>query len=419
MGKKIRVGVVGVGRGSSMIKYSVAAENAELVAICDNWEEGLERKKKEYGEETISYYTSFDEFLNHDMDAVVLANYATEHAPFAVKAMEKGFDVLSECLPVQTMAEAVELVEAMERTGKRYCFLENCCYFAGTMEMKKLYEAGAIGEFEYGEGEYCHNCEGIWDKLTHGSRDHWRNNMYGTFYCTHSTGPLITVTGLRPVSVVGFQLPNTERMRNMGRQQALAAVELIRMENGGVFKSLHGELYCHSLWYSMYGSKGRMETAREDAEMGNSSRIYINSAQDPKNYTDPGNVSITSYLPKDQFTKKSKGFGHLGADFYCLWNAFEYLLGNPEANPITLYQALDMFLPGMFAHFSILEGGKEMEIPDLRDPAQREKYRNDRRCTNKEKAGDQWIPPYSWDCPEIEQEVYDNIRKNWEEKGCP
>ena len=31
--------------------------------------------------------------LEHDMDAVVLANFATEHAPFAVKALEKGFHV--------------------------------------------------------------------------------------------------------------------------------------------------------------------------------------------------------------------------------------------------------------------------------------------------------------------------------------
>ena len=45
------------------------------------------------------------------MDAVVLANYANEHAPFAIKAMKKGLHVFSEVLPVQNMKEAVELVE--------------------------------------------------------------------------------------------------------------------------------------------------------------------------------------------------------------------------------------------------------------------------------------------------------------------
>ena len=113
--KKIRIGVIGVGRGKSMIRYCEAVDTAEVVAICDKWVEGLEiMKKKMTGHNQITYYTDYDEFLKHDMDAVVLANYATEHAPFAIKAMKAGKHVLSEVLPVQTMKEAVELVEAVE-----------------------------------------------------------------------------------------------------------------------------------------------------------------------------------------------------------------------------------------------------------------------------------------------------------------
>ena len=52
--KKIKVGVVGVYRGGSMMKYCNIADNAELVAICDKWVEGLERKKKELGTDTIA-----------------------------------------------------------------------------------------------------------------------------------------------------------------------------------------------------------------------------------------------------------------------------------------------------------------------------------------------------------------------------
>lgn len=51
------------------------------------------------------------------MDAVVLANYANEHAPFAIKAMRAGKHVFSEVLPVQTIKEAVELIETIEETG--------------------------------------------------------------------------------------------------------------------------------------------------------------------------------------------------------------------------------------------------------------------------------------------------------------
>ena len=40
--KKIRIGVVGAGRGTSMINYSEYSGMSELVAICDKNEEILE-----------------------------------------------------------------------------------------------------------------------------------------------------------------------------------------------------------------------------------------------------------------------------------------------------------------------------------------------------------------------------------------
>ena len=64
----IRVGVVGVGRGKSMIEYCLAAGDAQLVAICDKWEEGLRRQQEKHPEAQIAYYTDFEAFLQHDMD---------------------------------------------------------------------------------------------------------------------------------------------------------------------------------------------------------------------------------------------------------------------------------------------------------------------------------------------------------------
>ena len=414
--RKLRVGVVGVGRGGSMMKYCNTADNAELVAVCDNWVEGLRKKEKELQGSGITFYTSFDEFLEHPgMDAVVLANYANEHVPFALRVLEKGMHVLSEVLPCQNMKEAVQLVEAVERTGLKYCYLENACYFPGVMEMKKLYRQGMLGDFEYGEGEYCHNCEPQWPKLTHGDPDHWRNNHYATFYCTHSLGPLIHISGLRPVSVTGFELPNWPRMREMGRQQGLAGIEMVTLENGAILKSLHGELYRHSLWYSIYGSKGRMETAREDAEMGHSSRVYVNVNKTAGVYDDETDHININYLPKDNFSAKAKKFSHGGADFYCMWNAVEHILGNEQADAIDVYEALDSFLPGLFALFSLNDGGTPKQVPDLRDPAQRELYRNDTRCCDPKVAGDMLMPLHAGNPEPIPAEVYERLQKKWQE----
>ena len=178
--EKVKIGVLGAFRGGTMIEYCKRSSNAEVVAICDKMPSLLAEQRKKAEDEgfNIAFYENFEDFIKHDMDAVVLANYAHEHAPFAIRAMKAGKHVFSEVLPVQTLKEAVELIEAVEETDKIYAYGENYCYMPAPAEMKKLYREGKIGEFEYGECEYIHNCESIWPSITYGEKDHWRNNKF-------------------------------------------------------------------------------------------------------------------------------------------------------------------------------------------------------------------------------------------------
>ena len=80
--KKIRIGVLGAYRGTSMINYCKRADNAEVVAICDKSAEALETQKQYAEGLNVTFYDNFDDFIQHGMDAVVLANYANEHVPF-------------------------------------------------------------------------------------------------------------------------------------------------------------------------------------------------------------------------------------------------------------------------------------------------------------------------------------------------
>lgn len=418
--KKIRIGVIGTRRGTAMINYCKLADNAELVAICDKYEPGLKRQKEENKDLDITYYTDYDAFLQHDMDAVVLANYANEHAEFAIKAMRAGKHVYSEVLPVQTMKEAVQLIETVEETGLTYAYAENYCYMSAPYEMRRLYREGKIGEFEYGECEYIHNCQTRWPELTMGDPAHWRNNMYSTFYCTHSIGPLIHITGLRPVSVTGFESLKTERSVRMGRKGGQFGIEMITLENGGIIKSIHGGLYRDSIWYSVYGSKGRMESAREDAAFSRKpeegiDRIYVNADEYPGQYKP---VEVETYLPRENDNSVAVRFGHGGSDFYAVYNFVEKLLGNESADIIDVYEAMDMFLPGMFAYRSLLKGGIPMEIPNLRDRSVRDQYREDTACTDPKVAGDMLLPTTSIGTPDIPSEVYERIYEQWTKEAA-
>ncbi|MDD3972922.1 MAG: hypothetical protein PHC31_13560, partial [Clostridia bacterium] len=94
-------------------------------------------------------------------------------------------------------------------------------------------------------------------------------------------------------------------------------------------------------------------------------------------------------------------------------NFIDRIRGNKDAEIIDIYEALDMFLSGMFAYRSVLAGGKPMSIPDLRIAAQRDKWRNDTWCTDSVVAKDQLVPSYSKGNPVIPDETYQRVYDKW------
>lgn len=85
--KPIRIGIVGVGRGISFAQESNDRLGMELVALCDTWEDRLQEAGSRFG---VTTYQSYDRFLEHEMDAVILANYFNEHAPLPSRRSRQG-----------------------------------------------------------------------------------------------------------------------------------------------------------------------------------------------------------------------------------------------------------------------------------------------------------------------------------------
>ena len=403
MSKKLRIGVFGAYRGKTMIKFCAYYPEAELVAICDKYEPALEECKKITKEHCadVTMYTDFEDFIKHDMDAVVLANYAHEHAPYAIRCLNLGLHVFSEVLPAQTLKQAVELVETVEKSGKVYAYGENYCYFPATAEMRKLYRAGRIGEFRYGEADYLHNCAPIWPSITYGDKNHWRNWKYASYYCTHSIGPVVHITGLRPKSVVGFELDPAKRMTELGYLGGEAAIEMITFENNTFLRSIHGNMFKDNIFYSIYGEYGNIESERNGEGVG---KVI---------FCDNGEFSF--YKPELEVNETTKQiFEHGGSDYYTMHYFIKKILhGDPDKDSIDVYEAMDMFLPGIFAYKSMLNGNIPMEIPDFRKKEDRDKYRNDTFCCDKALAGDMLAPSHSRGNPEIPDETYEKVKNMW------
>jgi len=414
MAEKVKIGVFGAMRGMALINVLAHHPEADLVAICDkyaNLNARCEKVAKETGS-NITFYTDFEDFFKHDMDAVVLANYANEHAPFAIRLLRSGRHVISELLPCETMAQAVELVEAVEESGKIYAYAENCCYYNGVQEMKKRFRAGEIGELTHAEGEYIHDCESIWPRITYGDPTHWRNRMYATFYCTHSLGPIITATGLRPVRVIGMENQRSQALLDLGYKSAISGVFLVEMENGATVKNMNGNLKREPAahWFSIYGTEGCLETDRWEVD---AKKLHVFHNGEEKYFTVEPQPEVI-----DEIAQKTAGHG--GADFYTMHYFLEKIQGKPGgAESIDVYTALDMYLPGLLAHRSILNGNIPIEVPNLRRKSERDKYRNDHACTNPAVAGDQLVPQSHHPDIEIPDSTYEHVKEIWETKFKP
>lgn len=373
--KKVKIGVFGAGRGMVLLRILAEHPDAEVTAVCDINEEYLKTCSRIAVEtdSNLALYSDFDKFFEHEMDAVVLANYANDHAPYAIKFLLSGRHVLSELMPVTSLGQAVSLVESVEKSGKVYAYGENCCFYPATMEMKRLYENSEIGEFLYGEGEYIHDCEPYWPLLTNGQKDHWRNWMFSSFYCSHSLGPIIYVTGKRPVKVTGFEAPPTEAMMKLGYNSGISATEMVQMDNGAIVKSLHGGLrrepYLH--YFSVYGTEGSVETDR-----WHEGEDWVHLFKRGMNFTDMELDYRAKFPDKIDLLEKVKDHG--GSDIFIIHYFIEKLIGKPGGeNCIDIYKALDMSLSGLLAHKSICNGNATYDVPDFRNREIREVFRNE------------------------------------------
>lgn len=416
---KTRIGVFGAHRGMSMIKMLLAYPEAELVAVCDMHVPSLNKVKEraEQANMNVALYENFEDFIKHDMDAVVLANYATEHATFAVRCLDLGLHVLSECVPCETMAQAVELIEAVERSGKVYAYAENCCYMPWAFEMWQKYKEGKIGDVQYAECEYLHDCTDIWPNVTYGDPNHWRNRMYPTFYCTHSLGPIITSTGRRPVQVTGFENPRRERgLEEMGIVIG-PGIEMVKLDNGAMVKSIHGHYTREGAnrWnFQIYCQNGMMESARFPEQKD--FMMYMEGEEVCKGKWEKYDPAIE--YGREYFLKIADRNSHGGADFYAPYFFLEKIQGRPDGDwIIDVYQAVDMGICGILAWRSAVNGNIPVAVPNLRDPAQRDAYRNDHACTTPAVAGDQLMPITTFPHEPVTAEKFEEVRQMYLKKN--
>ena len=90
-----KIGIVGLSRGKGFVRVFDAHPEVEVTALCDVDESKLAETGKAFGLGDESLFADYDEFLNADMDAVMIATPIPYHTEQSIKALESGRHVLS------------------------------------------------------------------------------------------------------------------------------------------------------------------------------------------------------------------------------------------------------------------------------------------------------------------------------------
>ncbi|HSV72411.1 MAG TPA: Gfo/Idh/MocA family oxidoreductase [Chthonomonadales bacterium] len=366
--RRIRLGIWGLGRGLHLTG-PCSLLNIDVVAGCDT--SASMRRNFEARYPGVFVTDDAGAFLEQDFDAVLLASYCTEHGPDAVRCLRAGKHVLSEVTSFATMAEGARLVEAVEETGLVYQLAENYPFTRPNQWLARRWGEGLFGDLMYGEYEYVHevlalsyvDINGV--PIEPGNRPHaWRSWFSYHYYDTHSLGPIMLITGERPVRVVS--LPGDHALPGylMRGRWGLggAAPSLIRMSGGGLVRNLMAASTNDSHIQRLWGTRGSAEQV--DGRL----RLRLGGH---------GGSPKLEVEPKwDSLGEMAESTGHGGGDFWVLYYfARELLTGEP--GPWNVYAAADCTIPGILAYRSQAEGGVAYDVPDFRRPAERHRWRDD------------------------------------------
>jgi len=352
-----RFGLVGVGRGSAYGRLLADNSNCEVVACCDASHEALAHFQQELGMPDSACYTDYDQFISSlPMDAVFLGTPIPAHADETVKAVEAGVNVLSEVTAASTVEDCGRIVEAVRRTGKTYMLAENCCYWHFVLEWKELVQSGRLGTVVYSECEYLHPLpEMIVDPET--GEYQWRAQRPPLHYCSHSLGPILEITRDRITRAMGMGQGHKVAPEHRVVGAIDIQVGLFETKRGALIKLLRTSIAPrrpHMHYYMLQGTRGYIETDRRGPKTG---QVYLADEMEQAQ-------EFELHLSDPNLPPEAHAGGH-GTSEYLVVQEFLRALETGERPPLDEVRAMDLTVPGIIAHESVMQGGVWLNVPSF------------------------------------------------------
>ncbi|MBI2299798.1 MAG: Gfo/Idh/MocA family oxidoreductase [Armatimonadetes bacterium] len=358
----IRVGIVGVRRGSSFFALN-HFDGVRVTAICDLQPEALIAAGEAHGIAADMRFADYAAMLDH-VDAVVVGTPIEHHAAQSIAALEAGKHVLCEVTAAETSDQCRALVAAAERSAGVYMMAENYCYRRPVVLVREMARQGLFGELYYGEGEYVHNCRALRyhpdGSLTW--RGEWRLRHTGVSYPTHSVGPLARIFDDRPVSVA---CGGSGSVCNPEFKHDDCNLALVRTARGGLWKIRvdNHSLRPHNMaFYQVQGTLGCWESSRG---LGDQDVVWLKDRSSDPNRWEPLSALESEFLPAGYLHPPEEALraGHGGGDW---WELADFVAAVRGERPpaVDVHDAVRWTLVGIVSEQSLACGGSALPIED-------------------------------------------------------
>ena len=150
---RLKLGVLGLGEGRSILSAALASEMWELVQMCDLNEDLCRARAAEF--RFPRYTTSLEEMLADDtIDVIAIYTPDPLHATHIRQCLDAGKHVICTKPLIDDLADAPALIEAQRRSGKHVFVGQSTRFFEPMMRQRADYEAGRHGELFSVEAHY-------------------------------------------------------------------------------------------------------------------------------------------------------------------------------------------------------------------------------------------------------------------------
>ncbi len=149
MAEVLRFGIVGLGMGRARANLIPETPGAELVAVCDVWEERGRKAQEELGCE---WTRDYDEMLaRDDIDIIGVFTPSGMHAEFSLMALQAGKHCFSTKPMDISVAACDAVIKAAEESGLVYAVDFGSRYNAVNHRIRDAVQSGALGRIILGD----------------------------------------------------------------------------------------------------------------------------------------------------------------------------------------------------------------------------------------------------------------------------